>query len=192
MNQELIGMTVVGILLSGLIAFAGTSLKPDYSTDMKELRDKFNQDKGKVRLILLLSPTCPYCIDGASIVQKKVLSQIKDKDVRVYSVWVPILQNDAESVVPEAKKKLSDQRVSHYWDGKGELSKSYTDLLHLKHVSTGELVPAWDIYMIFPRDAEWRDVPPTPSYWMHQLPLGEERRLNGDTLTIEVKKLLQR
>lgn len=28
-----------------------------YSTDMKELRDRFNQDKGKVRLILLLSPT---------------------------------------------------------------------------------------------------------------------------------------
>ena len=28
-----------------------------YSTDMKELRDRFNQDKGTVRLILLLSPT---------------------------------------------------------------------------------------------------------------------------------------
>ena len=28
-----------------------------YSADMKELKDKFNQDKGKVRLILLLSPT---------------------------------------------------------------------------------------------------------------------------------------
>ena len=28
-----------------------------YSTDMKELRAQFNQDKGKVRLILLLSPT---------------------------------------------------------------------------------------------------------------------------------------
>lgn len=28
-----------------------------YSTDMKELRNKFNQDKGKVRLFLLLSPS---------------------------------------------------------------------------------------------------------------------------------------
>ena len=28
-----------------------------YSTDMNELRAKFNQDRGKVRLILLLSPT---------------------------------------------------------------------------------------------------------------------------------------
>lgn len=28
-----------------------------YSTDIKELRDRFNQDKGKVRIVLLLSPT---------------------------------------------------------------------------------------------------------------------------------------
>ncbi len=28
-----------------------------YSANMKELKDKFNQDKGKVRLVLLLSPT---------------------------------------------------------------------------------------------------------------------------------------
>jgi hypothetical protein len=28
-----------------------------YSTDLKELRDLFNKEKGKVRLVLLLSPT---------------------------------------------------------------------------------------------------------------------------------------
>jgi len=28
-----------------------------YSTDLKELRAQFNRDKGKVRLLLLLSPT---------------------------------------------------------------------------------------------------------------------------------------
>ena len=28
-----------------------------YSTDMKELRDRFNRDKDKVRLLMLLSPT---------------------------------------------------------------------------------------------------------------------------------------
>jgi len=28
-----------------------------YSSDLNELRAKFNQDKGKVRLLLLLSPT---------------------------------------------------------------------------------------------------------------------------------------
>jgi DNA-binding helix-hairpin-helix protein with protein kinase domain len=28
-----------------------------YSTDLKELRARFNRDKGKVRMLLLLSPT---------------------------------------------------------------------------------------------------------------------------------------
>ena len=31
--------------------------KKQYSTNLKVLRDRFNQDKGKVRLLLLLSPT---------------------------------------------------------------------------------------------------------------------------------------
>lgn len=31
--------------------------KKRYSTDLNKLRDQFNQDKGKVRLLLLLSPT---------------------------------------------------------------------------------------------------------------------------------------
>ena len=31
--------------------------KLSYSTDLKELRDRFNTDKGKVRLLLILSPT---------------------------------------------------------------------------------------------------------------------------------------
>ena len=31
--------------------------KRHYSTNIKELCDRFNQDKGKVRLLLLLSPT---------------------------------------------------------------------------------------------------------------------------------------
>ncbi|MGH9970554.1 MAG: hypothetical protein ACREBG_22560 [Pyrinomonadaceae bacterium] len=47
-------------------AISNAELKPvatperrdaQYSKDVKGLRDKFNQDKGKVRLIFLLSPT---------------------------------------------------------------------------------------------------------------------------------------
>lgn len=38
---------------------AGTSERRDerYSKDINELRERFNQDKGKVRLLLLLSPS---------------------------------------------------------------------------------------------------------------------------------------
>jgi hypothetical protein len=90
------------------------------------------------------------CLRGASEIQSKVLEQIGSEDVRVYAVYLPILRGDEESTVPSAIKKLSDNRVSFYWDGKGELGQSYAPVLQLRK---GQ--PAWDVYMAFNRDAEW-------------------------------------
>lgn len=79
MKRKILEPALLGLILLGIIALAvypylrrsgGSSSSAvavtapptandtkQYSTDMKELRAKFNQDKGKVRLILLLSPT---------------------------------------------------------------------------------------------------------------------------------------
>ena len=59
MTRKKIGLIAAGVLL---LAFAGLVVYQfsggrEYSTDMKELRAKFNTDKGKVRLLMLLSPT---------------------------------------------------------------------------------------------------------------------------------------
>jgi hypothetical protein len=58
---------ILGLLLLGLAGFVGFTLLRDYftsseqqsgySTNLSELRERFNQDRGKVRLVLLLSPT---------------------------------------------------------------------------------------------------------------------------------------
>jgi|GEM_PF-1695623 len=59
--------TFLRIVLLGLAVFVGYLFiggsktlsrgNKSFSTDMKELRKKFNEDKGKVRVLLLLSPT---------------------------------------------------------------------------------------------------------------------------------------
>ena len=58
---------LLGLLLLGLVGFVGFTLLRDYftspgqqsrySTSLSELRERFNRDRGKVRLLLLLSPT---------------------------------------------------------------------------------------------------------------------------------------
>jgi|SRR5215207_3546522 len=128
------------------------------------------------------------CLRGASEIQSKVLEQIKNEDVRVYAVYLPILQGDEESTVPLATKRLPDNRVSFYWDGKGELAQSYTPVLQLRKGR-----PAWDVYLAFNRDAEWKnDSPPAPDYWMHQLGgVVPERRLDGTRFADETNKLLK-
>lgn len=53
------GVLVAGVLVGGAERFdkEGQVQKSGYSTDLNELRVKFNSDKGKVRLLMLLSPT---------------------------------------------------------------------------------------------------------------------------------------
>ena len=57
---------LLGILLLGLLIFVGylfmggnstASEQASYSTNLEKLKADFNKDKGKVRLLLLLSPT---------------------------------------------------------------------------------------------------------------------------------------
>jgi hypothetical protein len=116
-----------------------------------------------------------------------VLNKINDPAVRVYVVWVPMLEMDEAAAVAEAMKYMPDQRVSHFWDAKGVLKEAYANVLQFD-----EGQPAWDVYFAYGRDAEWKaDRPPDPTYWMHQLgQLGQERRLDADKFAIEVNKLL--
>lgn len=65
MTQHLrIGALLVVLLLAALVAFgalryqrSSLAQKSGHSSDLNELRSRFNQDKGKVRMLLLLSPT---------------------------------------------------------------------------------------------------------------------------------------
>ncbi len=114
-----------------------------------------------------------------------MLGQIKDKDVWVYVVWVPSLPADTEGTVSAATKKIPDERASHYWDSDGKLKVSYQRLMNMDE-------PAWDVYYVYGRDAEWGSEPPAPDYWMHQLGgLPPDRMLDGDKLAAEINNLLK-
>ena len=54
-----LGAVVVALLLMAFACSKKTNSPPpaSYSSDLKELRDRFNKDKDKVRLLLILSPT---------------------------------------------------------------------------------------------------------------------------------------
>lgn len=106
--------------------------------------------------------------------------------MRVYAVWVPILLSDTYYTVPRATRWLPDRRVSHYWDGEGALVRDYAPVLQL-----AEGQPAWDVYFVFNRDAEWREGVPAPDYWMHQLDLAPERLFDGHKVAAEIERLLQ-
>jgi hypothetical protein len=97
---------------------------------------------------------------------------------------VPCLPPDDESRVPAATAKIPDGRASHYWNADGKLKADYQRVMKMEE-------PAWDVYYVYGPDAEWKDEPPAPVYYMHQLrSLPPERMLDGDKLAEEMRKLL--
>jgi len=85
-------------------------------------------------------------------------------------VWVPVLRSGA--VEPAARRegrRISDSRVSRFYDATGRLANAYSGVIQLPRG-----VPAWDVYFVFSPAVRWpaglgHDVPPPPTYWMHQL-----------------------
>ena len=60
MKRKYIWLTLLVVAALAFVFFAEfvfTGRGREYSSDLNQLRAKFNQDKGKVRLLLLLSPT---------------------------------------------------------------------------------------------------------------------------------------
>ena len=111
-----------------------------------------------------------------------MLDSLKDQDVKVYSVWQPILPSDAKFTVGRATKRLEDTRVTHFWDGDNVFATSFSPVLGIE----GD---TWDVYLLYDKDAEWGETPPKPNFWQEQLGISEETKLDAPKLTAEMQKL---
>jgi hypothetical protein len=164
---------------------------PELDQQLKQLKDKFNADVGKVRVLVIGDPTCPPCRLGFSTIQKNVVEKFGSDKLAVYAVWVPLLNlQDPATLQRHAHQYAglipSGPRTSVYTDPQAYSGKKYGPILGVPYGS-----PAWDVYLTFSADARWGETPPTPAYWEHQLGgLDSARYLDGPRFAEEVRKLL--
>ncbi len=122
--------------------------------------------------------------------QKQVLEQVADANLRVYVVWLPMWPQARIGLGERAARKetvrVPGSRVRHFWDGGRELGKAIAPNLKLSEGRT-----AWDVYLLFGPDARWDARPPTPDFWMHQLSdCPPELELRGEKMADKVRELL--
>src|SRR5258708_38643677 len=122
------------------------------------------------------------CLRGGSETQK-VLDNLKGQDVKIYSAWEPMLPTDAQIAVGRATKSLTDPRVSHFWDADAGLAHSFAPVLG---IDDGR---AWDVYLLYDQNAEWKDTPPKPVFWQEHLGISQETKLDSVNMTAEINKL---
>ena len=162
---------------------------PALDQSLEPLRSRFNQDVGKVRLLVIVDPTCPPCRWGASEIEKQVLETIPSDRLAVYVVWIPVLNFQDQATLQRNGQKessrVSDHRAIHFIDPQGFLGKAYSPVLGVPYHA-----PAWDVYLAFGSDVRWSDHVPSPTDWMMQGDFAPSHILNGHKLAEQVQKLL--
>jgi len=162
---------------------------PALDQKLEPLRSQFNQDAGKVRLIVIVDPTCPPCRWGASEIEQQVLEAIPSKQLAAYVVWIPVLNYQDEATLQRNGQKesgrVADSRAIQYIDPNGLAGKQYSPILNIPYHG-----PAWDVYLAFGAGIRWDDHPPAPTRWMHQLDMDRARHLDGRKFAAEIQQLL--
>jgi hypothetical protein len=173
------------VLLVGLTACSRLETERSYAVvgnTAAAVKAAFNADAGKVRVLMVVSPTCGDCLKGASEVSEQLAGINQGKTVPLYVLWVP-RSGGREKDVPAATRVVADSSAHEFWDGNDLLGIYYKQVL-------GWRGNAWDVYMLFGPKAQWSgDLPPAPDFYMHQT-WEKGPRLDADEFGKRVKQLL--
>ncbi|MGA2531256.1 MAG: hypothetical protein ABSG36_19120 [Acidimicrobiales bacterium] len=157
--------------------------------DPATLPEAFDAAASCLKLVVLVSPTCPICLDGVGVVRDS-LAELDSAHVSVYVLWVPVLKGDTPEAAQDSARLFgSTVRAVHYWDDDRALSSRYCDLLGLKE--RGRSV-AWDLYLIYDKGTRWSAGPPMPKVWMQQLLLDDVPELEQTALVSQLRQRLEK
>ena len=142
---------------------------------LPQLKAEFNESADSERVLLLLSPTCPVCVKGSSVVNAVLKSHPASK-VRVIAVWEPILPTDWDRPTSVVLDMLSDRRAIQWWDNQHLvarlLSSSATGQDPRCCTRHGTL---WDVIAVYPPGVRWNDSLPAPAYFAGPVVRGAPR-----------------
>lgn len=148
------------------------------------LKAAFDRDRDDVRVVMLVSPTCPFCLEGVSELEAALFETERSSRLVGFIVWVPMLQGKIEDV-PSAAALAPDSRISQFWDGSNDLGLRFERLLP----TPGS--PAWDVYLLYAPGVLWNGAaPPKPAFWMHQLPITTAPHLDPAVFAYHARLLL--
>ena len=145
---------------------AAESAGPDYGVmgeDLQQLKDDFNANQGRVRLVFLSGPTCGICLRGLADLNDEFIADRQNDDRLItFVVHVPTMgakQHHAADSIP----LMDGPRVHHYWEESGIIGQHYAEVMDVDTY-------VWDFWAIYGPEAVWEGtLPPVPDYYEHQL-----------------------
>lgn len=147
----------VGLLLALQLSAGSDGTYVALDGAAQPLKNAFNADAGKVRLLMYVSPTCGECLRGARQAQNQVLATVHDTSLRIYVVWAP-KNGGRQQDVGRVTKIVTDPRATQYWDGHRVVTDAYDRMFGLSGPCAG-------IFILYGRQTRWESTaPPRPDY----------------------------
>ena len=162
------GIVVLLFVARAFLATAGSTPEGQPAlaemNNLEALKAEFNREAAKTRVIILLSPSCPYCLKGASEIER-LLTKHRGHPLAVFNVWQPILATDWGQPGTGALHRLSDLRVRQFWDANHIVAAALRQSFEGRDPQPACCFQNgvwWDLMAVFPPGAEWRDTLPEP------------------------------
>jgi hypothetical protein len=149
---------------------AGAGATPDGQPALADLhtldplKAEFNREAGKMRVIISLAPSCPFCLRGATSIER-ILSKYREHQVVVFNVWQPILPTDWGKPGTGALHRLADARVRQFWDADHLVARALEQASQDRELQPNCCFQRgiwWDLMVVYPPGAHWGDRLPEP------------------------------
>ena len=140
---------------------AGSVVTP-LVTDLDPLRTWFNAQSAHVRLLALVSSTCPMCIRGRREAVEPLLAT--PGDVRMAWVFIDMLSSDSAQTARAVAASVRAARLTVFHDPARVAGAGVGRTLGWRQGT------AWDVYLVYRPGRQWSsgEMPP-PDFWYHQL-----------------------
>jgi hypothetical protein len=156
------------------------------------LREAFNANADKPRVLLLVSPLCSECVLGAEAVRKSILDQFAESGVFAIVVWEPMVPPDTEEAALAASGIFADAPAVQFYDPErlagwafetdhfsnkwDEVDAALPDDHWLRETvdSKPEPAPEWDVYMVYRPGVLWEDETPKPDAFIRHIGRGSD------------------
>lgn len=179
-----VGLSVTVIAIAPRLA-PGRPSPEESSPALEALREAFNAERDRPRLLAVLAPTCPICREGAHDVAG-LRARFGD-EVWAAIVWTRALPWDLDQKVGKWYGELRGSGLALFDDPGARVSSEVARTLGWPGDGA-----AWDVYLVWPAGVVWHGELPPPAVWFHQRhELGGEAFRRRDELGVALAGVLQ-
>jgi hypothetical protein len=162
------------------------------------LKQQFNANTSKPRVVALFSPTCGGCLYGAKALRHEARTNALARHAAFLVVWMPMLETDNEREGTKSARRYDFPGAHHFYDGEKRIGKGLMteqfpsaikdaleilpsdhpqrETLEKRKSLPPEKMPMWDALLVFPPGVTWGDRIPVPAWWTKQTSyIGEEK-----------------